>query len=173
MCMTLEEAKKFYFGYNGFSFHMGREEPARYNAFRALDIDPDKLKSWDEELLRNCFEKLWSDPERAWAVHGTILDIIRRKNCDVRRELSRLLGEMEKMDSLSCHSITLILENMAGRTDSLKDGGVILFSGYPSLGVRMQQVMEKLIAAGIRSGETDERYMRAVMRYRSACKKWL
>jgi hypothetical protein len=62
---------------------------------------------------------------------------------------------------------------MAGRTDSLKDGGVILFSGYPSLGVRMQQVMEKLIAAGIRSGETDERYMRAVMRYRSACKKWL
>ncbi|MBQ3394080.1 MAG: hypothetical protein IJG64_02885 [Oscillospiraceae bacterium] len=171
--MTPEEAKRFYFEYNGFSFHMGREEPSRYNAFRALDIDPDTLKRWDEELIRNSFEKLWSDPERAWAVHGTILDIIRRKNCDVRRELSRLLGEMEKMDSLSCSSITLILENMAGRTESLKDGGVILFSGYPSLGVRMQKVTDKLIAAGIATGEADERFRKAAGRYRSACTKWL
>ena len=58
MCMTPEEAKRFYFEYNGFSFHMGREEPSRYNAFRALDIDPDTLKRWDEELLGNCFGKL-------------------------------------------------------------------------------------------------------------------
>ena len=31
--MTLEEAKEFYFQYYGFSFHMDREEPARYNSF--------------------------------------------------------------------------------------------------------------------------------------------
>ena len=152
---------------------MGREEPARYNSFMALDIDKDTLRSWDEELLNDRFEKLWADPEHVCAVHGNILDIIRRKNCDVRRELSRLLGEMEKMDSLSCSSITLILENMAGRTESLKDGGVILFSGYPSLGVRMQQITEKLIAAGIATGEADERFRKAAGRYRSACTKWL
>ena len=94
--MTFEEAKRFYFEYSGFSFHMGREEPARYNSFMALDIDKDTLRSWDEELLNDRFEKLWADPEHVCAVHGNILDIIRRKNCDVRRELSGSLARWRR-----------------------------------------------------------------------------
>ena len=48
--MTKEEAKEFYQSYLGYSFHMGREEPAKYESFRRLGIGEDVLREWDEEL---------------------------------------------------------------------------------------------------------------------------
>ncbi|MBR0085279.1 MAG: hypothetical protein IJL97_01895, partial [Lachnospiraceae bacterium] len=83
--MTLEEAKKFYFDYNGYSFHMDREEPLKYNAFCRLRIGKDVLKEWDEELLEEKFERMQTCPERAWTAHGDILKIMRRGNCDISR----------------------------------------------------------------------------------------
>jgi len=49
--MTGEEAKEFYQSYLGSSFHMGREEPERYDSFMRLGIGEDVLREWDEELL--------------------------------------------------------------------------------------------------------------------------
>ena len=56
--MTLEEAKEFYFQYYGFSFHMGREEPARYDGFHSLGLGKETLSAWDEELLDGLFDEL-------------------------------------------------------------------------------------------------------------------
>ena len=93
--MTLEEAKEFYFKYNGFSFHMDREEPAKSGSFRMLNLDKDTLRKWDEELLDHYFGRLWAEPEHTWVCHKTILEIVRRKNCDVNKCLGKLLREME------------------------------------------------------------------------------
>ncbi len=170
--MTREEAKRFYFGYLGFSFHMDREEPARYNSFRMLEIDKETLRQWDEELLENLFEELRERPDRAWATHGNILQVIRRNNCDTGKYLGRLLDEMERMESLGAEQLTLVIENMAGRTEAMTDGGVHIVCRYPELALRMNDVMERLISACSADPAAGGRFEKAVRTYRSACFKW-
>ena len=170
--MTLEEAKAFYFQYNGYSFHMDREEPVKSSSFRRLNIGKDTLREWDEELLDGLFARLWADPAHVWIVHGDILKIVGRNNGDAVRYLRRLLDEMEKSDRLDLFNVTLILENMAGRTESMSDGGVRLFCKYPALIPRMNDVAERLIAAGSANQGADERFESAARRYRSAYYKW-
>ena len=170
--MTLEEAKEFYFQYKGYSFHMGREEPAKYNSYRMLAPGENVLKEWDEELLGGLFDRMKTDPDRAWAAHGDILQIIGRQHCDTEEYLARLLTEMEHMDNLSTGVMTLIIENMAGRTEPMKDGGVYLFCKYPALAERMNDVMERLIAAYAADEEAGRRFQDAVSRYRKAYAKW-
>ena len=170
--MTLENAKEFYFQYNGSSFHMDREEPAKYGSFRMLGLGKDTLSEWDRELLDGLFLNFWSEPERVWISHGTILQIIRRNNCDTEMNLSRLLDEMERMDDLPLFTLTLIIENMAGRNEPMTDGGAYVVCEYSDLAERMNDVTEHLIAACSARQKTDDRFEEAVRRYRSAYRKW-
>lgn len=170
--MNLEEAKEFYFQYSGFSFHMGREEPVKYNSFMKLDLSKSVLREWDEELLDNCFARLWSDPGRVWVFHEKILEIVRRYNCDANQYLSMLLNEMEKMENLDAFNITLIIENMAGRTETTKDGGVYLFCKASGLSVRMNDITERLINSCSAKYGVDDRFEEAVRHYRSAYDTW-
>ncbi len=170
--MTLEEAKEFYFRYNGFSFHMDREEPRKYNSFRNLDIGKDVLEKWDEELLDDYFRSLSSAPDRAWVSHGNILKIISRNNCDAEKYLSLLLDEMENMEDLDLSNTTLLIENMAGRTEPMTDGGVYIFCKYPDLAEKMGRVMERLIDQCSAKYKADERFEEAVRRYRRSYDTW-
>ncbi len=145
--MTLEEAKRFYFDYLGLSFHMDREDPVKYNSFRMLGIEKETLRQWDEELLEKLFEELKSGPERSWAAHGNIIKVIGRGNCNVRVNLCRLLDETEHMDSLEPDALARVIENMEGRTESGKDGGIYLFRSYPELGERLEGIMKRLASA--------------------------
>ncbi|MBR2801783.1 MAG: hypothetical protein IKE21_04175 [Erysipelotrichaceae bacterium] len=168
--MTLEEAKEFYFRYSGHSFHMGREEPEKYRAFRQLSLSEETLKEWDEELLEDLFAGMWTDPQRVWIVHESILSILRRERCDTKRYGERLFKEMEKMDRLDQFQRVLILENMAGRNAAMNDGGVFLFRKEPGSATKMDAVCEHLIASC--GPLTDDRAREAVRRYRIAYLKW-
>ncbi|MCR4632715.1 MAG: hypothetical protein K5648_01145 [Erysipelotrichaceae bacterium] len=169
--MKLEEAREFYFEYKGYAFHMGREEPERYDRFRMLEIDEETLKQWDEELLESLFSRLWEEPERIWTRQNHILQIIRRKHCDTERYLNRLSEEMEKMTCLDLFQTTLIIENMAGRTEGQKDGGAYVFFACSGPAERMNEAMEALIGR-FKTSETDRRFKEAVSRYRNAYRKW-
>ena len=170
--MTPEDAKRFYFQYDGSSFHMDREEPAKDNCFKMLNLGKDTLKAWDEELLDGIFDSLWSKPDRVWVAHGRIVQVIRRNNCDAEGYLSRLLDEMEKMERLDPFNMTLIIENMAGRTESMNDGGVHVFSKHPILEKRMNDIVERLVEACCARHDVDDRFEKAVRRYRSAYATW-
>ncbi len=170
--MTLEDAKRFYFQYDGSSFHMDREEPAKYNSFKMLDLGKDTLRAWDEELLDGIFDSLWSDPDRVWVAHGRIVKVIRRNNCDAEGYASRLLDEMEKMERLDPFSMTLIIENMAGRTESMNDGGVHTVCKLSGLEKRMNDIVERLVEACCARHDVDDRFEKAVQRYRSAYATW-
>ncbi len=172
--MTLEEAKQFYFSYLGHSFHMDREEPAKANSFRMLNIDRETLRQWDEELLEGLFRDFRSRPGQAWIPHGRILEVLRRGYCDAAPWLSRLLDEMEQTDRFDMKETTLIIENMAGRTESMKDGGVCIFCKHPETVARMKDIMERLIEAKpAESAETavGDRFEKAVRSYRKALVK--
>ena len=170
--MTPEEAKRFYFQYDGSSFHMDREEPAKYNSFKMLDLGKDTLRAWDEELLDGIFDSLWSDPDRVWVAHGRIVQVIRRNNCDAEGYASRLLDEMEKMEHLDPFNMTLIIENMAGRTEFMNDGGVHTVCKLSGLEKRMNDIVERLIGACCARHEVDDRFEKAVQHYRSSYAKW-
>ena len=173
LCMTLEEAKEFYFQYYGFSFHMDREEPARYNSFMMLELNPETLGQWDEELLEDLFSHFQDDPGRIWTRHETILKIISRNRCDSQYYMNRLLDEMAKMESLDLPNATLIIENMAGRTAAMKDGGAAVFFRLGGPVSRMNEIMEHMIETCRENNETDQRFAEAVHRYRQAYRKGL
>ena len=170
--MTVEEAKEFYFQYYGYSFHMDREEHIKYTAFMRLNPGKETLREWDEELLSGLFRDFWSKPEFAWIKHNDIIKIVSRKNCDVNLYLNMLLDEMEKMACLDLHSITLVIENMAGRTEPMKDGGVYAFCRFSKLHERMNSIMEELIAQCRKNNKPDDRFMKAVNTYKKAYYKW-
>ena len=170
--MTLEEAKEFYFQYYGHSFHMDREEPLKYQSFTQFSLGKETLRMWDEELLEDLFKNLWQQPGHVWNRHGEILKIIRRNHCDATKYLERLLDEMKKMNDLDLFELTLVIENMAGRTESMKDGGAYVFHRYSKLSERMNEIMERLIEANQADLEGNQRYREAVFRYRRAYDKW-
>ena len=169
--MTLEEAKEFYFAYYGQAFHMDREEPVKYRYFRQMDLGNDVQKKWDEELLDGLFLKLKTEPGRFWINHGNILRIIRRKRCDAHRQLEKLLDVM-KTDLSDLFNMTLVIENMAGRNDSMNDGGVYLFCTQSDLGQKMNDVMKQMISTAPAEYEKDTRFRKAVRDYRRSYEKW-
>ncbi len=170
--MTLDEAKEFYLQYRGFSFHMDREEPAKYGSFRMLGLDRETLSAWDEELLDGLFADLRLRRDRVWIGHGDILKIIGRNYCDTGKNLSRLLDEIECMTDLDLFQNTLIIENMAGRNERMTDGGVYVFCRYSDLAGRMNDVTERMISACAAGDPVDERFRQAVRRYRLAYSTW-
>ena len=175
--MNIEEAKELYFRYDGHFFHMDREESVKANLLRGMGLGPEVYRAWDEEMLQQYFDRLWADPERVWSVHsrilailGRILAILGRGRSDVEHWCAELLQQMDRMAELDLFNKTLILENMAGRTASGKDGGVYLFC----TGTELAEAMDKTVRAIIRSAgdEDDERFCRAVKNYQAAYVKW-
>ncbi len=179
--MTLSEAKGYYFKYNGHGFHMMREEPQTYSVYKTLQIMPETLKEWDEELLRKNFREMREQPEHAWVYQGEILEIMSRGRCDAEDWTSKLLHAMERMTVLDKHCKILIIENMAGRTEPQKDGGVYFICRNTRLETRMQEVMGKLMDFSCDENDNTEkrgwgdvrgRYLRAVSSYERAVTKF-
>ncbi len=177
--MDLKEAEELYKRYDGREFHMSREEPQLYyGAYRRLSIPEETKRKWDEELIASAFGSLWDDPHRVWAVHGNLLELLKR----VPKEeyIVRLLDEMEKMTALDKRQKILITENMAGRSASL-DGGCRLICRMSPYSERMDGIMSGItdFTCG-KDDETDDmgwtdtaaRYERAVSAYKSAYRKW-
>lgn len=170
--MNLEEAKQQYFRYDGSLFQMDRADSSLYNSFKMLHIGQDTLNKWDEEMLDALFGQLWVVPDRIWVTHGRIVRIIANENCDAEDYLGKLLDEMDGAPDIGSFNTTLILENMAGRTEPMKDGGVYLVCTHTNLSSKMNGIMERLISSCREKYKVDERFEEAVRRYRSAYSKW-
>ncbi len=175
--MTLAEAEQFYKAYDGNSFHMDREEPAMYGAFKSLALSPEITRKWDEDLIEGIFGSLWEQPKRAWSLHHRLIDLIRRNKEE--RYFVRLLDEMEKMDTLDKESKVLIIENMAGRDLALK-GGCMLLETFPAHAERVDWIMNKIMDFTYSENgllnkmglSQSDRLEKAKAAYRRAFRKW-
>ena len=168
--MTAEEAKEFYFQYFGISFHMDREKPKEYNEFKQLNLSKETLCKWDEQLLDLLFTEFNSAQAKTWISHGKILKVIDRGNCNSKEELKHLLDAMETKNFNDLADLTMVIENMAGRSGPAKDGGSFIFFKYSGDTNRMNEIMEEKIA--LHRDEKDVRFKEAVRRYRSTYKKF-
>lgn len=171
----IKAVKTCYFENNGSTFHMSREEPDKYALY---DSTMPVIFGWDNQLLKKHFKTLWDDPETVWLKHDMIIEVLDRKHIGINRRASRLLDEMEKMDSLDVHNKILIIENMCGRDTDMEEGGVHLFCTRTRLEPRMAAVMDKLIdscRAGFDNADEirqKERWSKDVERYKKAYEKY-
>ncbi len=143
--MTIKDAERFYKIYNGYTFQMGREEPAKYDAFRELKIPDDMLREWDLDLIAQGFEHLWDEEKNVWSRQGDLLEVIKRFGKGAGVYVDPLLQEMEKMDRLNKQNRILIIENMSGRDREYKSGGVYFICTNTDQAEHMNEVMKKIM----------------------------
>ncbi len=128
--MTFEEAKAFYISMNCNGFFMFREDPSRYNEFRAFNINPDILEAWKQEQILELFEKLEQSKYDEWSIHSRIIDLLNSTSSQKEQNAEKLIKALEKLSKdISKKSAILMAENMAGRTTNLDDGGFRFLSG--------------------------------------------
>ena len=124
----------------------------------------------DEQLLDLLFTEFNSAQAKTWISHGKILKVIDRGNCNSKEELKHLLDAMETKNFNDLADLTMVIENMAGRSGPAKDGGSFIFFKYSGDTNRMNEIMEEKIA--LHRDEKDVRFKEAVRRYRSTYKKF-
>ncbi len=171
----IKAVKTCYFENNGSTFHMSREDSDEYALY---DSTMPVIFGWDRQLLKKHFKTLWDDPETVWLKHDRIIEVLDRKHICIKRWASRLLDEMEKMDSLDVHNKILIIENMCGRDIDMEEGGVHLICTRTRLEPRMVEVMDKLInscSSGVDNSDSanlKKRYSEDVKKYKKAYERF-
>ena len=154
----LDLIKATYFDCHGSTFHMAREYPEVYGQYRLLDSGEDLLRDWDNELLESLFARLWDDPDYVWSRHSQIISVLNRGRIDTGSWVSRLLDEMEKMDSLDKKNKIIIIETMSGRNSREDEGGVHLICTHTDLEPRMIAVMNKLMDFSCGPSDNTDRH---------------
>lgn len=124
--MLLSEAKEFFMGFGGFSFHMWREEPEKYKEFEALNIDDDTKEEWRQEIIRHYVDEYYRphDENRRWSLISTLIDVLFFTDTN-KEENGRVLLDIlsDGTESLDNRQKILTMESMAGRNSSF-DGGI-------------------------------------------------
>ena len=174
--MTIKEAKAVFKRFDGFFFHMGREEPEHYSAYKELKINKETEEQWRQELIDDYFKHLFDNPNKVRYVFGTITEIIydtetlRKENC------LRLISMMEKMTSLDKKNKILIIELMTG-SGGIENGACALICKATSAEdrTRMNEIVLKLAdftcteednENGFAFSNMKERHMKAVKAYK-------
>lgn len=166
-----EKIREFYKQYDGHSFHMAREEPAKYNSW-IVPLPEEIRRKWDQEIIDDLFASLWDDDSRVWSRHYRLIELIKRNKNE--NNIERFLDEMEKMPTLDKRSKIIIIENMAGR-DEGHNGGYRLVCQFPHYVDRLNSIMERIMDFTLEESDRSDdlgwqditgRYQRAVMSLR-------
>ena len=166
-----EKNREFYKQYDGHSFHMAREEPAKYNSW-IVPLPEEIRRKWDQEIIDDLFASLWDDDSRVWSRHYRLIELIKRNKNE--NNIERFLDEMEKMPTLDKRSKIIIIENMAGR-DEGHNGGYKLICQFPQYIDRLNSIMKSITDFTIEERDKSDdmgwqnisdRYEKAVMSLR-------
>ena len=117
--MNIEEIKKFYILYQGLNFHMSREEPELYEAFKNLNLDQDTLKKWDEEIPEFLHFK-WSKVKKKCRNFYKYGDLLSPKELEMMIE--DINEEIEKLSSMANYEI---LQSLLGNSKEKNYVGII------------------------------------------------
>lgn len=176
--MTLIEAEKYFKRFDGFFFHMGREEPQNYNTYKALKISEETEEQWRQEIINNYFEHLFNAPDRVWYKFSTIVSIIYSTKTLKEKNCIRLISALKKMSYLDKMSKVLIIEQMAGNRGMSENGAcaLICMSTSSEQRKRMNEIVLKLAdftcteeddQPGFAFNNIKKRHIKAVENYKA------
>ena len=137
--LTIEDAKALFVRYDGSLILMHREDPKVYDRFRELVTD-EVHQQWLCELTEFHFKEWHKTPEGLWVHHSRLIGLISQLKGDIRSYIDRLLDGMMSMPA-DALQVILMIENMAGRTASMQDGGCYLIASRTHAAGKMQEVM--------------------------------
>lgn len=122
--MTFEEAKKFFFKYDGSLFAMAREEMVAYENYKLLNISEETLEKWRQELFFNLWEQLKKSGES---------DLFHRmynlsENRHDKENLMILKDALHSVNYVNAKVSVSISETVLGRKDLLERSGMIFWA---------------------------------------------
>lgn len=145
--MTLAEAEIFFKKYNGYGFHMLREEPKVNKEYIQLNISKKQEDIWRAQKIEEYHERIHSDKEKAWVCLGNIIEMMHDLEDVTDELLERLLGSLMHISKLDVRQRILVMEHMEGRNcNNHNSSGYALYSSkkkyYEKLQKTMAQIME-------------------------------
>lgn len=143
--MTIEEAKELFMSFDGFEYHMWHDATAQYEEFRDLHI-PDTVKEeWRQEIISNLFAQLEKEPkdQKYWVYVDVLLKVIVASKMNIEKNSKHFLDVLDGCDWMDSHIKTVLIENMAGRTESLEYGGINFIGTHTDLLDQLHSVLDK------------------------------
>lgn len=111
--MDINEAKEYFFRYDGHHFHMGREEPSSYKRFCLLEIDRTTQEQWRQEIIQGYFEKWHIKPDDMWCICSRLIEILKETETDKDKNFRKLLRLIEEAsDTMDKGQKILIIERL-------------------------------------------------------------
>ncbi len=163
--MTLEQAEKVFKQYNGSSFHMSREEPSVYEAFRAMDLSDRQKDHWRMEIAEEHLKKIKTEEPRSWSYYSSMAEVL----MDVRTlnglQEEYLIEGIRRQKGCDETVRTITLETVCGRTWDHHDGVIAWFRKHGCDLSRLKEVTGRLLP-GSEEG-VDPRFAKAIALYHS------
>jgi hypothetical protein len=128
--LSYEEARRFFTEMGCSGFHMCREDPERYAAYKAARIDTATEQAWRLEAVveiecRICRNEV--APPDLWLQHSRVADVVAQAEDASTVLCSLALTELLR-DSVPADSCVLVAESINGRSSEPHGGGLIHFA---------------------------------------------
>ena len=125
--MTIEEAQAYFRAMGCSHFHMSREDPERYEAYRALAITKSTEVAWAHAEFEQAVATLTGSslpPAKLWSKHASLVDLV-----SALRELDLVIQLHRATQSLASRAPpqtrVLVAETIVGRGPDDHPGGLI------------------------------------------------
>lgn len=176
--MNIQDAEIYFKKYNGQSFHMQREDPARFEAYKILNIAQTTKEKWVKELfleykneitnmrdLNSSFVKPSDNFQKmSWLKFGRIIDLT--QSYPAMREALYSLVSKERAKILPSERV-IVAESLIGR-GHLKFRSALPFYCYEDnqkiLAQNFLSLAETLILEGKKAGHAIDRHDEALKR---------
>lgn len=120
---TLEQAKRYFISMGCSGFHMMRENPQRFNEYKALDIDPSIESEWIKEEFEKKIDNFNTNPTNEYGHLLRGLDsMIERKEFYLEKLLELV---MKIQDRIPLDQIEYVLSTIIGNNGTKSKGGLI------------------------------------------------
>lgn len=120
---TLEQAKRYFVSMGCSGFHMMRENPQKFNEYKALDIDPTIESEWIKEEFESRVRNFQAIPPKDYGWYLRSLDdLIERKEYYLEKLLELV---MKIQDKIPLDQIGYVLSTIIGNNGTKSRGGLI------------------------------------------------
>lgn len=112
--LNMAQAKKFFCDYNGFKFHMSREEPGMIMEYDKLNVPRETEEKWRQEILDKLESKFYTrynaQENTCWGCFWDFLKVLENTDTECKINGKRLLKMLDVAKQLDPMQKILIME---------------------------------------------------------------
>lgn len=143
--MTMKEAEQFFKQTNGNGYFMCLDSERKYEEFQSLNISADILQKWRQEKVDSLYADLWKDKNDTCFKLEEIFNLISYQTMNADEQMKVFISELSKCEILDNRFKIILIESIAGKTPSKKDGVLYFVSNYTNLRNELIEIVDKLL----------------------------